>query len=179
MRSALLSLRYPLVLKGTNIFQGNQGGAVTLTQAHMDTFGSIRFEGNTAESGGAVTLLDKSTVWPATLSFLVHICGFMQMDLGNDTEMVFRENKADEHGGAINVLSTPLIGDIREFFATEKDCFFLHSSAKASNQNCLVLNLDCIYLRLVSSLSTIKLGKRELLFMLLILSAALQGEHCP
>lgn len=62
----------------------------------------------------------------------------MQIDLGSDTEMVFRANKAVEYGGAINVLSTPLIGDIREFFAAEKDCFFLHSSAKVSGQKCLV-----------------------------------------
>lgn len=62
MRSALLSLRYPIVLQGTNIFEDNEGGAITLTQSYMRTSGSIRFEGNTAENGGAITMLDQSTV---------------------------------------------------------------------------------------------------------------------
>ena len=54
------------------------------------------------------------------------------MVFGSNTEVIFRENNATEYGGAINVISTPLIGDIRDFFATERDCFFLYSSTNVS-----------------------------------------------
>lgn len=62
LQSALLSLRFPVTLQGTNLFQGNTGGAVTLLQTHLDVFGTVIFEDNVAVDGGAIKLLDQSMV---------------------------------------------------------------------------------------------------------------------
>ena len=60
--SALLSLRYPIFLRGNNIFEANAGGAITLLQAQMDISGELLFKDNTASSGAAIHMLDYSTV---------------------------------------------------------------------------------------------------------------------
>ena len=69
----MLSLRHPIVLEGTNIFEGNTGGAITLTQTYMHTLGFIRFEGNRAENGGAVRMLDQSTVCCVVAIYIIII----------------------------------------------------------------------------------------------------------
>lgn len=62
---ALLSLRHPINLRDSNVFQGNMGGAVTLFQTRMHASGQIQFENNTASNGGAIQILDQSIVCQA------------------------------------------------------------------------------------------------------------------
>ena len=59
---ALLTLRHPITLKGSNIFQGNMGGALSLFQARMDVSGQVLFENNTALNGGGMLMFDQSIV---------------------------------------------------------------------------------------------------------------------
>lgn len=66
----MLSLRYPIILRGDNIFKGNLGGAITLLQARLDIAGQILFEGNVASNGGGIEMLDYSTVSS------MHVCNF-------------------------------------------------------------------------------------------------------
>ena len=59
---ALLSLRHPITLKDSNIFQGNMGGALSLFQARMDVSGQVLFENNTALNGGGMLMFELSIV---------------------------------------------------------------------------------------------------------------------
>ena len=61
-RGAVLSLRYPLSLHGTNIFKNNSGGAMFLLQARIECNDFIWFEDNSATNGAAIELLDQSNV---------------------------------------------------------------------------------------------------------------------
>lgn len=62
INSALVSLRYPVSLQGTNLFQGNEGGAITLLQTEMYVSGRVDFIENRAVDGGAINMLDYSAV---------------------------------------------------------------------------------------------------------------------
>ena len=67
-QSAVLSFRYPIVFNGVNIFKANRGGGVTLQQTNMDVSGTLHFEDNSAESGGAISLEDLCVVCLVALS---------------------------------------------------------------------------------------------------------------
>ena len=60
--SALLSLRYPVNLAGSNAFKRNTGGAITILQTFLDISGEVRFEGNVARDGGGIRMLEYSYV---------------------------------------------------------------------------------------------------------------------
>lgn len=62
INSALVSLRYPVSLQGTNLFQGNKGGAITLLQTEIYVSGRVDFIENRAVDGGAINMLDYSAV---------------------------------------------------------------------------------------------------------------------
>lgn len=57
-----MSLRFPFKFDGTTVIKNNMGGGVAVLQSRMDVGGSIRFEGNTANLGGALMLRDQSVV---------------------------------------------------------------------------------------------------------------------
>ena len=60
---ALLSVRFPIQLEGSNIISDNiEGGGVSLLDTRMDTKGSILFEGNSAVYGGAIAIEDEGLV---------------------------------------------------------------------------------------------------------------------
>ena len=49
-------------LLGTNLFNDNVGGAVSLLQTHMNAIGTIQFDNNEATEGAAITMEDQSVV---------------------------------------------------------------------------------------------------------------------
>jgi hypothetical protein len=64
---ALMGFRFPFTLIGTNVFQGNIGGGVSLLQTNLNSHGYTLFEDNIATSGGGMELRDSSVVCVVTL----------------------------------------------------------------------------------------------------------------
>ena len=61
-RSAIMSFRFPISLSGTNVFESNEGGGISLMQSRVDVGGTVLFLNNTAVAGGGLVLEDDSLV---------------------------------------------------------------------------------------------------------------------
>ena len=59
---ALLSVRFPIQLEGSNVISDNIEGGVSLLNARMDVEGSVQFQGNFAVEGGAIAINDEGLV---------------------------------------------------------------------------------------------------------------------
>ena len=62
-----MSFRFPISLNGTNIFERNEGGGISLMQSRVDVGGTVLFLENTAVTGGGMALEDQSLVIKATI----------------------------------------------------------------------------------------------------------------
>ena len=58
----MLSFRFPISLSGTNVFESNEGGGISLMQSRVDVGGTVLFLENTAVAGGALALEDQCLV---------------------------------------------------------------------------------------------------------------------
>ena len=57
-----MSFKFPISLAGTNIFERNEGGGISLMQSRVDVGGTVRFIENSAMNGGGLALEDQCLV---------------------------------------------------------------------------------------------------------------------
>ena len=58
----ILAYKFPMQFEGTNLFTENTGGGVALLQTRMDIAGNLRFQNNTALTGGGIKMQEQSVV---------------------------------------------------------------------------------------------------------------------
>ena len=75
----ILAYRFPMQFEGTNLFTENTGGGVALLQARMDISGKLRFENNTALTGGGIKMQEQSVVGLTTWRTLKLTCTLAQL----------------------------------------------------------------------------------------------------
>ena len=154
----------PISLKNKNIFIGNYGSALVgvSTQYHFQSGAVVVFENNTAENGGAITMLENS-----------HII------LNDNIELNFTHNIAAGKGGAMHVINTGqrnFVGS-HHCFVVYKDLSvspyewkdinikisFAHNSAKFGNSIFATSLLPCVWKK-VEGLKEINLDDAKQVF---------------
>ena len=102
----------PIKLRNKNVFIGNYGSALVgvSTQYYFQNGAITVFENNTAENGGAITLLENS-----------------HLILSNNIELNFTHNVAAGRGGAIHVVNTG-----QRTFISSHHCFVVYEDPTVS-----------------------------------------------
>ena len=68
-QGAILSFRFPISLAGTNVFERNEGGGISLMQSRVDVGGTVHFIENSATNGGGLGLEDQCLVFSIGFRF--------------------------------------------------------------------------------------------------------------
>ena len=114
-KGALYIDTIPVRFAGDNVFEGNSGSAVAVVSTGVEFFNNtnVLFCNNTGDKGGAISLLGGS--W---------------MTINENTHLSFYNNRADDKGGAIYVMS---IGE--HDLISSRNCFirYYNSSVYLAN----------------------------------------------
>ena len=102
----------PIFLQSKNVFIGNYGSALVgiSTHYHFLSGATVVFENNTAENGGAITMLENSLII-----------------LYDNVELNFTRNVVSGKGGAIHVVNTA-----QRNFMNSHHCFIVYVDLSAS-----------------------------------------------
>lgn len=66
--SSLVAFRFPTRFEGHTCFRNNKGGGITLLHTILMASGTMLFDGNTAQFGGAIAMDDRCLVCACLLS---------------------------------------------------------------------------------------------------------------